>query len=130
MAKDFDSVKDSGERRDFGTGAVRDCASGKGRYDLLPVFALRRLARHFENGAKKYGDNNWRAGIPLNSFFDSAIRHAFNYWAGQDDEDHLCAAIWNLCCLLETEQLIENGKLPKSLNTRPESIDKSENDNE
>lgn len=30
-------LKDSGARRDFGTGAVRDIAEGKGRCDLLPL---------------------------------------------------------------------------------------------
>lgn len=36
------TIKDSGERRVFETGAVRDCAEGKGRCDLLP---LREVAR-------------------------------------------------------------------------------------
>lgn len=30
-------LKDSGERREFGTGAVRDISEGKGRCDLLPL---------------------------------------------------------------------------------------------
>jgi hypothetical protein len=30
-------LKDSGARREFGTGAVRDAAEGKGRCDLLPL---------------------------------------------------------------------------------------------
>ena len=30
-------LKDSGARRDFGTGAVRDIVEGKGRCDLLPL---------------------------------------------------------------------------------------------
>ena len=30
-------IKDSGERREFKTGAVRDIAEGKGRCDLLPL---------------------------------------------------------------------------------------------
>lgn len=33
-------IKDSGERRVFETGAVRDCAEGKGRCDLLPLCAV------------------------------------------------------------------------------------------
>lgn len=31
------TIKDSGERRVFESGAVRDCAEGKGRCDLLPL---------------------------------------------------------------------------------------------
>ena len=30
-------IKDSGTRRGFSTGSVRDCADGKGRCDLLPL---------------------------------------------------------------------------------------------
>lgn len=33
-------ILDSGARRDFGTGAVRDVAEGKGRCDLLPLDVL------------------------------------------------------------------------------------------
>ena len=32
----MENIVDSGTRRDFGTGAVRDMAEGKGRMDLLP----------------------------------------------------------------------------------------------
>ena len=97
-------LQDSGERTDFGTGAVRDMHEGKGRCDLLPPRALLRLARHFENGAKKYGERNWELGIPCHSFADSAHRHYLRYMNGETDEDHLMAAIWNLMCLAETEE--------------------------
>lgn len=33
-------IKDSGERREFESGAVRDCAEGKGRCDLLPLYEV------------------------------------------------------------------------------------------
>lgn len=33
-------LKDSGNRREFGTGAVRDISEGKGRCDLLPLFEI------------------------------------------------------------------------------------------
>lgn len=33
-------IKDSGERREFETGAVRDIQEGKGRCDLLPLDAI------------------------------------------------------------------------------------------
>ena len=97
-------IQDSGDRREFDTGAVRDMAEGKGRCDLLPACAILRLARHFENGAKKYNDRNWEKGIPIHSFIDSAIRHLMKYLDGWDDEDHLCAAAWNCICCLWTEE--------------------------
>ena len=122
MAKNFDKVKDSGARREFNTGARRDMSSGKGRFDLLPVHAIIRLAKHFENGAVKYGDNNWRKGIPLSSFLDSMMRHGFEFMGGLENEDHLMALIWNACCLLETQELIAKGKLPKELDNLPEPV--------
>ena len=56
MAK-YNKVKDSGKRRNFGKNrAVRDVATGKGRYDLISPIAMQRLADHYENGAGKYKD--------------------------------------------------------------------------
>lgn len=98
-------ILDSGNRTQFQTGAVRDMHQGKGRCDLLPPNALLRLARHFETGSLKYGDRNWELGIPCHSFADSGMRHLLKYMAGNTDEDHLIAAIWNLMCLAETEVL-------------------------
>lgn len=98
------TIKDSGDRTQFETGAVRDMHEGKGRRDLLPPSALLRVARHFEAGAVKYGDRNWEKGIPMHSFLDSGIRHLLKYMNGQGDEDHLAAAAWNILCALETEE--------------------------
>lgn len=98
------AILDSGERTKFSSGAVRDMHEGKGRCDLLPMCVLLRLARHYEEGAKKYDDRNWERGIPAHSFADSAMRHIFKYMDGQKDEDHLIAAIWNLCGLAWTEE--------------------------
>ncbi len=109
-------IKDSGNRRGFGTGAVRDIASGKGRMDLLPWRALVVLAQHFEEGALKYGEGNWKKGIPLHCYLDSGLRHAAKVAMGLDDEPHLRAVIWNFACLLETAMMIKDGELPEELN--------------
>ena len=97
-------IQDSGERTEFASGAVRDMQTGKGRCDLLPMCVLLRLAKHYEEGALKYSDRNWKKGIPCHSFADSALRHFFKYMDGWKDEDHLIAAIWNLCGLAWTEE--------------------------
>lgn len=36
-------IKDSGTRREFESGAVRDMAEGKGRCDLLPLWVIARI---------------------------------------------------------------------------------------
>ena len=121
MITKFDSVKDSGKRQEFSTGAVRDIQIGKGRFDLLPPRALKRLAKHFENGAKKYGDRNWEKGMPLSRYIDSALRHLFAIQEGNQDEDHKAAVCWNILCLIELEERIELGLLPKELNDLPKT---------
>ena len=112
-------ILDSGSRRSFGTGAVRDVASNKGRWDLLPFETLNDLAVHFERGCQKYGDRNWEKGIPLGEYLNSAMRHLWKWWLGRNDEDHLTAFVWNAVCLMETARRIRNGALPADLDNRP-----------
>lgn len=100
----------SDDNRVFKTGAVRDNADGKGRMDLLPWNAIIELSKHCERGAKHYGENNVRKGIPFHSLSDSGARHLAKWIAGITDEPtHLVAACWNLMWLLE--QTITKPKL-------------------
>ena len=96
-------IKDSGNRRTFSTGSVRDCAEGKGRMDLLPWAAIMEVSKHCENGAKKYGEHNVDKGLPTHSFCDSAARHLAKYMDGWDDEPHLLSAVWNLLWAVQME---------------------------
>lgn len=139
-------LKDSGTRREFETGAVRDICEGKGRCDLLPMEVIGRyledgifwsikafqdsgnvthlykvigaaaerfwsgdryamildVAKHFEDGARKYGDNNWRKGIPVRCYIDSAVRHYLKHLRGDTDEPHNRAFVWNIMCAIWT----------------------------
>lgn len=152
-------ILDSGNRREFESGAVRDIQEGKGRCDLMPLdvaaklfhetirrdetfnrygsdpvliniagfeeygdpdalysamdyFSLRHnwdiptmfleVAKHFEEGAKKYGENNWQKGIPVHCYIDSAVRHYLKYLRGDDDEPHDRAFVWNIMCAIWT----------------------------
>jgi hypothetical protein len=115
-------IKDSGQRRDFGTGAVRDMSQGKGRFDLIPWQTIRALAIHYEKGCKKYGDRNWEKGIPVSSFLDSAMRHLAQVVDGRDDENHLVASLWNIACAYQTILWIQEGKLPPELYNLPRKI--------
>ena len=45
-------IPDSGNKSNFSTGAVRDAMRGKGIPSLMPVSALRAVARRFEDGAE------------------------------------------------------------------------------
>ena len=116
--KDF-VVKDSGHRQEWETGARRDTESGKGRYDLLPIRPLRRLAKHYEAGAIKYGPDNWQKGIPLMRYIDSAMRHLTQLVTREPTEDHGAAVAWNALSFMWTLERIEAGLLPKFLDDRP-----------
>ena len=118
---DYD-IKDSGDRRDFGTGAVRDVTLGKGRFDLVPWEVVKHLAVHYQKGAEKYADRNWEQGIPVSSFFDSAMRHQVEFYMGETNENHLIAAIWNLVSMYQTILWIEKGELPIDLYNLPRRV--------
>lgn len=144
-------IKDSGDRTEFSTGAVRDMREGKGRCDLMPLDVVAafisdfdedldtflwnihkfqetnqesylysaihhfgmmewgndatmflEVAKHFEDGAKKYGEWNWTRGIPTHCYIDSAVRHYLKYRRGDQDEPHSRAVVWNLLCCIWT----------------------------
>lgn len=116
------SMKDSGEREEFSTGAVRDTQNGKGRYDLLPVVALERVAKVYQRGAEKYDERNWMKGMPLSRFMDSALRHLMQYAEGRRDEDHLAQAAFNVLGLIHTEEMIRRDLLPARLEDLPSYV--------
>lgn len=148
-------IKDSGQRTEFESGAVRDIQEGKGRCDLLPFGVisilysrefgednysahffgelqlfltsgnycyiaealswfvqesnfkswsdmLLEVSIHFEEGAKKYGEDNWKKGIPVRRYIDSAVRHYLKWLRGDTDEPHDRAVCWNLMCAVWT----------------------------
>lgn len=151
------SIRDSGARTEFPTGAVRDIQEGKGRCDLMPLDVVARImgehvnnpdhvliyihhfqtsghtgalygalerfaskafahvtvgtscchmcletSKHFEEGAKKYGEHNWQKGIPLPRYIDSAARHYLKWLRGDKDEPHDRAFCWNIMCAIWT----------------------------
>ena len=108
-------IEDSGKRREFATGAVRDVTADKGWYAGFSPIALQRGAVVLQKGAAKYEPRNWEKGIPLNASFDSAIRHLFQWANGETNEDHLGHAFINVMFLIHTEAKIREGKLPQEL---------------
>lgn len=102
------TTKFSGVKDQYDGGATRDKREGKGRYDLITPFGLKRLAGVYERGAVNHGDNNWMNGIPYSRLIDSAIRHITQFKAGERDEDHIAQAAWNLFAVLHFDELGRN----------------------
>ncbi len=70
---------------------------------------LLEVSKHFEEGAKKYGENNWQKGIPPSCYINSAIRHYLKWRRGDNDEPHHRAFVWNLmCCCWEVDHHDKN----------------------
>jgi hypothetical protein len=113
----WDKVQDSGTRTAFGTGSQRDTQEGKGRYDLIPTSVLHRLAVHYENGAAKYGDNNWQKGQSLAQYYNSAMRHLQAIKDADLSEDHFAAAIWNVAAMIHHIDAMIDGTLPQELDS-------------
>ena len=120
--KNYGVTKDSGKKQEFDTGAHRDTQEGKGRYDLIPPAALKRLAGVYQRGADKYGARNWEKGMPIGRCLDSALRHLFQYIEGRRDEDHLGQALWNIAGAIHIEEMVERGVLPPELNDMPNHL--------
>jgi len=96
-------MKSSGKTREFVTGSKRDSSEGKPRWDLIPQDLLVHVAKWMEQGAEKYGDNNWRKGQPKREVYNSMYNHMRKYWAGWTDEDHLSAIIVNAFFLMHVD---------------------------
>lgn len=97
-------VKDSGQRRTFSSGMVRD-SGDKVRYNRVldgPMF--RRWAAHLHKGAVKYPDvapgvPNWTlagGAEELQRAKESAFSHFIQWLAGDIDEDHAAAVFFNI----------------------------------
>lgn len=98
-------MADGGARTSYGEGAaIREPSIGKGRFDLISPFAIKRLADWYEAGAAKYAPRNWEKGMPYSRCLDSALRHINKFQRGWTDEDHLAAAVWNLCSIIHFEE--------------------------
>lgn len=59
---------------------------------------LLETSKQFEDGAEKYGENNWQKGIPVKVYINSAVRHYLKWVRGDEDEPHDRAFCWNIMC--------------------------------
>jgi len=94
-------VKKTGEARQFDTGAQRDSGEGKSRMSLVPHKALNDVMQRYLAGADAYGKNNCKLGMKNSVLYDSTMRHLMAFWTGDESEDHLGAALWNIMGLID-----------------------------
>ena len=104
MSKEPKKVK-LGDTVEYETGAVRSSDAEPYRFDLISPVGLKAVARACAEGAKKYSDFNWEAGMPVNDLLNHAIRHIYEYLSGDRDEDHLGHAAWNVIGAIHSVEL-------------------------
>lgn len=94
------TVKDSGARKQFASGMVRDTNEGKTLWHLVHAGPmLKRWAEHLTKGAVKYSPNNWMKAAgeeERDRFKESAYRHFMQWYEGDRDEDHGAAVFFNI----------------------------------
>lgn len=95
-------IKDSGNRRQFDSGAVRDIQSGKGRCDLMPLSVLgiwncsqvlkalgvfqssgrlRDLERAYYAFIAERGWSRWTAALEVSKHYEAgAVKYGENNW--------------------------------------------------
>jgi len=101
--------------RKFNTGAVRDNEDDKVDFtETISWTAFNRYARYMTSKKNRYGQGNFKKGIPIDAYERSLLRHIDKYMrnkyeGGNDepDEDHLSAAVFNLFGILHEEETNE-----------------------
>lgn len=112
-------LHDSGERRKFASGAVRDRGGRKPRPDLISPHAQMREGMINTLGAEKYGLRNYEKGMPISECMASLQRHIEQYKRGDTDEDHLAQARWNLGAIIHYEEEIKAGRMDPAIDDMP-----------
>jgi hypothetical protein len=97
--------------RTFETGAVRDSETGKADYvETISWTAFGRYADYMTGKKTKYGEGNFKKGIPIDVYETSMVRHIQKYLANKYEgaqlepaEDHLSAILFNVFGIMHEE---------------------------
>ena len=116
-------TKDSGKRIHYKSGMMRDADPTKARFDLIiPLDVpyedqiLTRFAELMRRGAEKYSARNWEKAdsqTELDRFKESAMRHIFQWFCGETDEDHAAGVLFNIMGYETVKYKLYNNKKAK-----------------
>lgn len=104
------------QQTQFTTGAVRDSQEGKEDYiETISWSAFKRYAQYMTGKKKRYGQGNFKKGIPIESYEQSMVRHLQKYLENkyeggncEKEEDHLSAVLFNVFGIMHEELRIVN----------------------
>lgn len=99
------------DQTQFATGAVRDSQEGKEDYiETISWSAFKRYSQYMTGKKKRYGQGNFKKGIPIESYEQSMVRHLQKYLENkyedgecEKEEDHLSAIVFNVFGIMHEE---------------------------
>lgn len=65
------------------------------RWDLLCEKFIREMACVMNEGAEKYGDDNWKGGVPEGVTINHLLEHLYRWQSGDRSEPHLAKVAIN-----------------------------------
>lgn len=86
----------------YESGAAR--STMEVRWDLLCEEFIRDMAIVMKEGADKYGDDNWKGGVPEGVTMNHLLEHLYQWQAGDRAEPHLAKVAINAMFLDWYEQ--------------------------
>lgn len=86
-------------------GKKNDGLDNKTRWELMPLDCLEDIARVYTEGAKKYGDNNWKTlDNGYERYKGALLRHLYDAETSVFDREtgcrHLAQVAWNAIAML------------------------------
>lgn len=96
----------------FESGAKRHSGEGKPDFiDAISWTALRRYVGYMDSKKSKFGDGNFKKGLPIENYEKALIRHLDKYLRnkyekGNDEkeQDHLSAIVFNTMGIIHEEE--------------------------
>ena len=86
----------------YESGAAR--STMEVRWDLLCEEFIRDMAIVMKEGADKYGDDNWKSGVPEGVTMNHLLEHLYQWQIGDRSEPHLAKVAINAMFLDWYEQ--------------------------
>lgn len=99
-----DNFKSKETDRVYNSGAKRSSNKNKPFIHNFQAYSLLRFGYLTNMGAREYGDGNFLKGFPDENAVESLLRHITLFRFGDESEDHLASALFNIQLLMLNQE--------------------------